>query len=249
MFGTFGPPSSPEAQWLKEQITNIILTADRTASRSQQKQLGASDLSHPCNRYVAYKMMQLATLNEADPWPAIMGTAIHMWLEKAINRVGPADWKTEVELPYTEDIVSHGDLFIEGIGWVTDHKSAGKDRMTEVTKKGPPEKHITQVDIYGLGYELQGYKVNKVSLIYYPRAGRLKDIYTWVGEYDRQRAFNAIDRVPLLAKKLGELQVWANPHRWEQVPATPSHDCGYCPFYDVTRSLEAGASDTGCPGG
>lgn len=245
---SFGPPSSPEATWLKEQITSVILRAESTSPRSLQGELGASDLSNPCDRYIAYKLMGVPGRNDADPWPAIVGTGIHWWLEDAIKRVGPQDWMTEHVLPIGDEIISHGDLFLVDKGWVVDHKSAGKDRMTEVTKNGPPIKYVTQVNIYGLGYELQGYSVSKVALVFYPRAGRLRDIWTWVADYEPDRAFAALDRVPRIAEQLRRLDVVGNPHRWEQVDATPTHDCGYCPFYNVERTAEQGASDDGCPG-
>jgi hypothetical protein len=248
LIDSFGPPTSPEAQWLKEQITTVILAGESSSPRSQQSQLGASDLSNPCDRYIAYKLAGVPGHNDADPWPAIVGTGIHWWLEDAIKRRGPQDWMTEHLLPIGDEIISHGDLFIRDLGWVVDHKSAGKDRMNEVTKNGPPEKYVTQVNIYGLGYEAQGYSVSKVALIFYPRAGRLKDIWTWVGDYDPERAFRAIDRVPAISHRLQQLDVLHNPHRWEQIDATPSHDCGYCPFYSATRTAEEGASYDGCPG-
>lgn len=247
-FDTFGPPSDPDTIWLKEQITALVTLADATADRSVQANLGASDLSDPCDRRVAYKMAGVAEVNDPDPWPAIVGTGIHMWLEQAVRRVGPPDWLPEVELPITDQITSHGDLLLADKGWVVDHKSAGKDRMREVGQDGPPAKYVTQVNIYGLGYELQGYSINKVALVFYPRAGRLKDIITWVGDYDRHAAFRAIDRVPAIARRLLDLDIRNYPHRWEQVAPTPSHDCGYCPFYNFARTAEEGASDAGCPG-
>jgi len=247
-FDTFGTPSSPDAEWLKSQITAVVGLADATADRSLQRNLGPSDLSNPCDRYVGYKLAGMPDINEPDPWPAIVGTGIHMWLEKAIGRVGPQDWITEMELPITDMITGHGDLLLPKEGWVVDHKSAGKDRMKEVTQDGPPAKYVTQVNIYGLGYELQGYTINKVALVFYPRAGRLKDIHCWVGDYDRGAAFAAIDRVPAISRQLLDLDVNNQPHRWEQVAATPSHDCGYCPFYNFRLEAEQGASDVGCPG-
>lgn len=245
---SFGPPTSPEAIWLKEQITTVILKAESSSPRSQQTELGASDLSNPCDRYLAYKMMGVPGRNDADPWPAIVGTGIHWWLEDAINSEGPDGWMTEHVLPLGDGIISHGDLFLSEQGWVVDHKSAGKDRMNEVVKNGPPQRYINQVNIYGLGYELQGYSVNKVALVFYPRAGRLKDIWTWVGPYQPEVAFAALDRVPRIADQIRNLDLAANPHRWEQVDATPTHDCGYCPFYNVERTPEQGASYDGCPG-
>jgi len=254
MFEHFGDPnSSPEADLLKAEMTEIIKWADSRSPRTLQTNLGPSEISSGCKRAIGMRMARIPVINEgADPWPAIVGTGIHMWLEQAVKGWAIAhrdhNWRTEVELPFTEQLTGHGDLFHVGRGWVVDHKSAGKDRMTEVIKQGPPEKYINQVNIYGLGYELLGYTVTKVGLVFYPRAGRLKDVVAWVEDYDRARAFRSLDQLPIIEHQLIQLDVINNPHRWEQVDAKPSHDCGYCPYYNFRLSLEQGASDEGCPG-
>lgn len=253
MFERLNPEVDPRADQLRAEMMGIISWAESQAPRTLQVNLGPSELSNACDRMIAYRLAQIGEINDgADFWPATVGTAIHMWLEAAVKKWAKehhdSNWQTEVDLPITPDITGHGDLFHVGHGRVIDHKSAGKDRMKEVLEKGPPEKYINQVNIYGLGYELLGYTVKEVALVFYPRAGRFRDIFAWVGDYEPHRAFAAIDRIPRLRADMEQLGIRENPHRWEQIPATPGHDCGYCPFYNFKRTPELGASDEGCPG-
>lgn len=249
-----GPVEDPDAIWLKQAMTEIILHAEGLNPRGSQTDLGPSELSSLCDRQIAYRIAGIPAVNlTADPWAAIVGTAIHAWLEKATiawneTHSKPFEWITESRRRLTEVVVGHCDLFNIPKGMVVDHKTGGTDRMREVLKSGPPLSYQTQVQLYGLGYELAGYRVNKVALVFYPRSGLLKNLYSWTADYDRTVAEAALARVPAIGAELIRLDVLDSPHRWEQIPATPSHDCGYCDYYKFDRLPEEGASDEGCPG-
>lgn len=232
---------------LKKDIQEIILDAERNSTRSTQVDIGPSELSATCKRQIGYKLADIPPVNSgSDPWAAIVGTAIHAWLEKAVNRRNNPKWITENEMDISPYVTGHCDWLRDTM--VVDFKTAGVDRMREVTKYGPPLSYQTQVHLYGYGYEQLGYRVEHVALIFLPRSGLLRNIHTWVVPYSRPAALEALAKVPKIGKELIDLDILNNPHRWEQVEATPSHDCGYCPWYAYHRSLIQGASDQGCPG-
>ena len=249
-----GPVEDPDAIWLKQAMTEIILHAEGLNPRGSQADLGPSELSSQCDRQIAYRIAGIPGVNKtADPWAAIVGTAIHAWLEKATiawneTHDKPFEWITESRRKLTDFVTGHCDLFHIPKGMVVDHKTGGTDRMREVMKSGPPKHYKVQVQLYAYGYELAGYQVNKVALAFYPRSGLLKNLYSWTAPYSRSVAETALARVPSIGAKLLDLNVLDNPHRWEQIPATPSHDCGYCSHYKFDRLPEQGASDEGCPG-
>jgi len=219
-------------------------------------ELGPSDISTPCDRRLGYRLVEIPGVNnDVDPWAAIIGTAMHSWLEVAISlwcsqehQGPPCDWITEHALSFGQDIRGRSDLYSRHRKMVIDHKGVGTDVLRKILKHGPPPQYVTQGLMYGLGYENEGFPVESIALIFYPRAGRLKDIYVWVADYDRGAAQRALDRPSKLAADLLTLDVISNPHRWEQVAAFPSDDCGFCPWYDPGRLAELGATDTGCPG-
>jgi hypothetical protein len=247
------PPDLLEAEQLKHQLIEMIQWADRNSPRSLQKRIGPSEVGSVCDRQIGYRLAGIDECNvNFDPWPAIVGTSLHAWLEGAVQRWsathGSNRWITETNVPVNELISGTADLFDIETGTVIDHKGAGPDVMKQVRAEGPKPEHRVQVQLYGLGYENTGRIVKRVAVVYYPRSGWLRDCYVWVAPYDRDTAYRALDRLPKISQDLLSKDILANPHRWEQVPATPSKSCGLCPWYDPGRDIERGADQTGCPG-
>lgn len=251
---TVAPPGEdPDAIWLKQSIVDVVHFADRRNPRSLQVNVGPSELSSPCDRRIGYRLAAVPQINVTlDPWPAIVGTAVHDWLENAfkiwINAHQSPDWITETRLSFTEWVTGRSDLFNIPKGMVVDYKGTSPDKMKKVKAEGSPDNYKTQIQIYGWGYQNLGYQVNKVALAYFPRAGNIKDLYVEVFEFDPSVGPQAVARIPAVAQVLVDLDPLTHPHRWEQVDAAPTHDCGFCPWYNPRRTPEEGASDSGCPG-
>jgi hypothetical protein len=157
-------------------------------------------------------------------------------------------WLTETRVQIESIVGGTSDLFNVDESCVIDHKGAGPSVMKEVVKNGPGAGYVVQIQLYGYGYEQLGYPVKKVALAFYPRAGWLRDMYVWTADYDRNVALGALDRVSRIAQEVIKLDVLNKSHRWEQIEATPSDHCGFCPWYDNNRPAELGADENGCPG-
>ncbi len=238
---------------LKQQLLEVIRFADREDPRSKQVQVGPSEMGVGCDRRLAYRLAGLAEVNTAfDPWPATVGTAIHAWLERAMSlwnaQSATENWLTEQSINFDFGGVGHGDLYRVDPPTVIDWKSASKDVMTKVKKDGPPQKYIVQIHLYGYGYKQMGRPVDRVALAFVPRAGWIKDMYVWSQPYNEQIATDAINRMFRIARDAVGLDVIREPHRWQQLEAEPSDDCGTCPWYNPLRTAEQGASEQGCPG-
>lgn len=237
---------------LKQRLLEMILHADREDPRSKQQEIGPSEIGVPCDRRIAYRLARLPEINlGGDPWPATVGTAIHAWLKDAVDLWDKVhrNWSTEQTIQFPDfGGVGHGDLYRHDRGTVIDWKSASKDVMKKVASDGPPEKHRVQVHLYGYGYRRMGVKVERVALAFVPRAGWIKDMYVWSEPYNEQIALDAIQRLYRVADQAVRLNVLTEPHRWQQIEATPSDDCGTCPWFNSLRTNEQGASDQGCPG-
>lgn len=252
-FTPINPDSDPDADYIKQQVLGVVRQQDQRNPRSHQVNIGPSELSSPCDRRVAYRLAGIQAVNTTfDPWPAIVGTAVHDWLENAflnyIRSTDSKEWITETKLDFSEWVTGRSDLFNVERGIVVDYKGTSPDKMKKILRDGSPENYVRQVQIYGHGYAMLGYQVKKVALAYFPRAGNIKDLHVDVHEFDPSVGPEAVARIPIVANELLRLDVLANPHRWEQVDAVPSHDCGFCPWYNFRRSPEEGASDEGCPG-
>jgi len=245
--------TDPLAARIKSEMINIIQWSERESPRSQQVEIGPSELGDLCDRRIGYRIAGIPHINtETDPWAAFVGSAIHSRLADGINRwvqaTGDQAWYPEKPVDISSLVPGTTDVYREDIACVIDHKGASLDGIKKIQRSEPPHRHQVQVQCYGLGCEQLGLPVRKVALAYYPRNGWLREIYVWTADYDRSVAERALARLHEIATQVVALDVLNMSHRWEDVTAVPSNDCGFCPWYDPDRDLERGASDKGCPG-
>jgi hypothetical protein len=243
----------PFSVLLKDQLIEIILAQEKRHPRGHQVAIGPSEIGDLCDRRIGYRIAGIEACNtDFDPWAAIVGTAVHTWLEAAVTtwcaETATQDWSTETALHLNEFIEGHADLYWHPHQTVVDWKTAGPDIFKKVVKTGPSVGYMIQTHIYGYLFERAGIPVKKVALAFLPRAGWLKDMFVWSADYDRGVATQALNRVYEIAHQLVSKDILNQSHRWEQIDAVPSNSCGFCPFYDPGRDPERGADATGCPG-
>lgn len=246
------PPGQANNQFalaLRDEISDIILWANKTSTRSQQTELGASELGGECLRKLGYRIAdQPPVNNENDPWPAIVGTAIHEWLEKVVLRYEQTHtlgrWKTEMTVHPNDYVKGHTDLYDTKLHTVIDYKTAGTEKMREIRKGNIPADYIQQVNLYALGHLRAGRRVENVALIFFPRSGWLSGTYVWSAPFDRKLAEAALEKVNKVATGLIYYKVTEIPENWVKVPATPSKECSYCPWYNPSVDV---ANIDGCP--
>src|SRR6202012_3620183 len=157
------------------------------APRSQQGHLGHSELGVACDRQVVGKLLREAPTNHVtDPWPSIVGTAVHAWLADAFVADDPQRWMTEHRVTPHPDHAGTGDLYDRVEATVGDHKVLGESSLAKVRRaEGPPRKYRRQLFLYGLGFLRQGLPVNRVALLAYPRTqSTLDGIYVWEHPFD-----------------------------------------------------------------
>lgn len=241
----------PFAAMLKNNLIEMITWYENRNPRALQTEVGPSEIGDPCDRRLGYKLAGVEPRNvEFDPWPSIVGTAMHTWLDNAVqaweaeNQKGY--WLTETPVAVGEFVKGRSDLYHRPTDCVIDHKSCGPDVMKKILKGGPPPGYVVQIQCYGHGYEQLGYPVKKVALAFYPRAGWLRDMYVWTADYDRSIAEAALNRLYGIAHTVVSTEVLKYPDRWKDVEATPSNSCGFCGWYNPNKDGEA--DETGCPG-
>lgn len=251
----FGNPGGvdPFTRQLRDDLVDVIRWYDAQSSRSQQQEIGPSEIGSECDRFLAYRLLNWPEVNTmTDPWPAIVGTAIHLWLEAAFQRFqevsGVKRWDTETTVHPDPFIRGHMDLFDNWLFTVIDWKTLGVTKMRAWQKKGPTEKQKNQVNLYARGKVEAGAKVEKVCLVGLPRAGWLEDIEVWVDDYDPARAQAALDRLYGVGQQALDLDIVSNPHRFNDIAAEPDM-CSFCPFFQPkNRDSSAIADGSGCPG-
>lgn len=246
-------PEPLVAKAVKDELTTILLWSEAHRPRSKQINIGPSEIGVACDRRLAYRVMGLTGPNEgmADPWPAFVGSSIHDRIEEAIRAYMAAHpnalpWSIEEWVEADPLIKGRADLNRKNL--LVDVKSGGKDKMDEVKKHGPQLGYRVQQMLYAKGLRDKGKMIEYICLAFVPRSGWLKDMYVWAEPYDHDMALRYIARPYELARLLAELGVRENPHRWEQIPATPTYECQYCPMWDRYVPMELGATDKSCPG-
>lgn len=236
---------------LKTKLIDTILWGYQQNPRNSQVAIGPSEMGVVCDRRIGYRLADVARCNtDMDPWPSIMGTSMHSWLQQTFdgwNRAnGDEVWLTERRVHLDEVISGSSDLYSTEHEAVIDWKGVGPDVMRKIRKDGPPMSYITQIQLYGYAFARAGFSVKKVCLAFLSRAGWLKDMFVYCDDYDPGIATMAISRTYQIATEVTKLDVLKHPDRWNQVLAVPTNDCGWCPWYDPSRSTDA--DNTGCPG-
>lgn len=238
---------------LKEELRQIVSWADSHSPRSQQVALGCSEVGNECDRRLAYRMAGIAPVTRSgfgDSWPAIVGTAIHAWMERAVNGFqtmeGTCDWLTEVAVQPHPILLGHCDLYSKSRKLVLDLKTKSPDNMKKFKIEGIQQDHRIQIHLYAKGMIELGYEVERVGLVALPRSGWLRDAIVLTEPYDPNILPWVLQRLQRLAQLHAEHDIDNIPANWEQIPANPSRLCGWCPWY--RRDAITGATDKGCPG-
>jgi len=246
------PAGAVDPTW--QVLREAIYWANRNSPRSLQEHIGPSELGTPCMRQLAYKMRGAKPVNtSADYWFAILGTAIHAWLARAIAR-----WQNEVlgrqrflieqrvtivsgpDVPIEQGYGTTGssDLYDTDTDEVIDWKLVGADSLKKVKVEGTPQIYRVQRHLYGLGWELAGYQPKTVKNIYLPRSNFLSDAHVDSEPYDRKVAEDALRRAATVEKLSQVLPIG-------MIPGQPDEeDCVWCPFLVKGRPV----SDSSCPG-
>lgn len=245
----------PFADQIKTELTAIIRWANDNSARSLQAAPGPSELGDPCDRRLAYRLAGIPAVNRRpDPWAAIVGTGIHWWMEQAVKKFLAATGSTDLipEVKVQPDVLVKGtsDLYHAPLRAVIDYKGAGPDVMRRIrdTDEVPPG-YRTQLHLYGMGNINAGRPVDRVVLVFLPRAGHLKDMIVWHEPYDAVVAQQALDRMYAVGRTMLDLDVVGNPARFNDIDANVDEkSCWFCPFRANERQLIGTANGEGCPG-
>lgn len=234
---------------VKEDLTEIILWAERNRGRSTQVGLGVSEVGQACDLKLAYRMANMPAIhNGMDPWPAIVGTSVHAWMEQAVNDFqhvhGIAEWFTEMEV-YPSDLVKgHTDLYHAPRATVLDWKFPGSTNMRDMRKNGPSDQYQIQVQLYGLGHIRAGRPVKRVGIVALGREGWLKDMFVWTTEFDQEMAEKALARIYAIGGRMIDLGL-PESGAWQEIERSPTRLCSWCSYWNRNENV---ASAKGCPG-
>jgi hypothetical protein len=239
------------AERITAMVQEIVEYGARNVERSLQSAIGPSEIGHPCNRQIAYKLLDWHKATEGfDVLPATVGTGAHLMFAqyfRAWNKhIGRERFLVEYEVTVGGNLKGSCDCFDTDTGTVLDWKFKGTEAMRDYRKDILDHQYVVQLNAYGLGMENAGYTVNEVADVFMSRGGLLRGKYgahTIRLRYDRQIALDAMQNVENVLVAVSALDVEAHPERWALIPATTT-DCHFCPW------LRPGSTDlsVACPG-
>lgn len=228
-------------QPLPDHIIELIDAGARAHPRSQQTRIGPSEVGTPCDRQLAYKMLEAPKGTTAfnDPLPSVVGTGAHEQMERfalARNReLGWPRYLVEQRVEVRPGLTGSSDLYDVQDSCVYDWKFLSTSRMTKY-RSGPPNVYRVQAHLYGLGFRNAGFPVDRVAILFMPRGGMRKDARMWTEPYDEQIALDALARMDQILLQLHDLDAGAHPerirdgHNGIEPIAIDSSDCGLCPY-------------------
>lgn len=202
--------------------------------RSRQTTIGISELGHPCARRLAYKTIGVDPINtDTDSWPAIVGTSVHSYLEKAFKK--DPDYLTEVKVSLEPWTKGTADLVHLPSKTVIDHKVVGVTALKAAKLGGMTEQYRVQLNLYATGLRLAGVEIENIAIMFWSRSGMLRDAFAITEPYDEALVDRTLERYDAItAATQAGVQVLP------LIPATPSN-CIYCPYFfplsnDMTES-------------
>jgi hypothetical protein len=233
---------------LRDELIGYVSNAISNHPRSQQTRIGPSEIGMPCTRRLAHKLAGTVEVNERDAaWRPTVGTAVHSWLEQALQAVNDT---LTYDRFYLEERLSVGtiggveitgscDCYDRVTATSIDWKIVGPTALKKYRKDGPGEQYRAQAHLYGRGWQRAGNPIDHVAVMFLPSNGELHDAHYWTEPYSEQVALDALAR----ANTVADLVQVAGSAAAAVLPITDAH-CRFCPYFQV------GATDltVACPG-
>lgn len=182
-----------------DKIQALIMEAlnnhDHESARSQQSRdgiLGPSDIGF-CRQRAALVTRQVPATDKTSKWAAMVGTALHNYIEAAIKDKYP-DWlcgsidkiRVTAKLPSGAEISGHPDIIVPSANAILDIKTV--DGFEWVKREGTSQSHKYQRHLYALGALetgiLDASKPVVYGNVYFDRSGKVADCYVLTDEFD-----------------------------------------------------------------
>ena len=249
-FARYATDTDVDPDTVFEDMLAVIRRSIAAHPRSAQREIGPSELGHPCTRWLAYKLANAPTVNTAVSWRTAVGVAVHNTLSDVFHadndNYDQPRWWTEnkvhvgrVEGPDGYEIYGSCDTYELFSALVTDWKIVAKTTLTDARRNGPDHKYRVQGHAYGRGWTRRGLPVRNVSVAFLPASGELEESVFWHEPYNEQIVLDALTKVNAVNQLVTQVGVAA-----ATVLPTAEHYCTRCPYFRPNSTDLAVA----CPG-
>lgn len=261
---TMEPTSTPDRPQLWPEIRTIIETSIRNQPRSQQVEIGPSELGTDSLHTLAAKLAGWPQQNQQAGWLPYIGTSVHAQFEKlfpTLNHTGfdpgHEGQRFETEMKVTSghlnglyggyDIGGHIDLYDHRTATTADWKIVGSTTLRTVKAQGISQQYAVQASLYGIGLMNADLPIKRSAIYFLPRNGiSLNDALPIEYEFDPQPGRWALARAQLLVNLMDVIEqadgadvrdAWIS-----LLPESPTHD-----FADHTWPDDGPLSELNAP--
>lgn len=196
----------------------LLLLADRARPRTQQVEIGPSDLGS-CRRRVGYKMAGTKPVNLVGSVTAMIGTAVHDAVASIMPTVAQPGDLVEHRVTYA-GISGNLDRYEADRQTVVDTKTTSSRWLEHIRLHGPDHGHIWQLSWYAAGLMQQGRPVKRIRLEYLARD--TGEEHPWSKPFDIEDVRDAL----MWLKVVRDSELDFLPREYEP----ESTQCKGCPF-------------------
>ena len=203
--------------------TELLYEWDRRRPRSQQTEIGMSDIGG-CERRAGYRMAGTVPSNAGGSMQAILGSAVHEAVADILLQLNVPGDIAETEVRFG-GILGHFDRYHAAEKLVVDVKTTSSRWLESIKVNGADYQHRWQVALYGAGlWKTHGVPVERVRIDYIARD--TGEEYNWPN----------LAGAPFDPRDVRDAMQWLNNVRSVPVGMLPrkylpdSKFCGTCPF-------------------
>lgn len=150
----------------------LLLAWDRRRARSQQREIGMSEVGG-CRRRAGYRLAGTPPTNPGGSVQAVMGTAVHSAVESVYREMQtageiPAEDLVEYEVRFA-GVLGHLDRYEAATATVHDTKTTSQRWLDHIILNGPDRQHEWQIHLYGAALVAEKRPVRRLVLDYLAR--------------------------------------------------------------------------------
>lgn len=200
--------------------SDLLLAWDRKRPRSQQREMGMSEVGG-CRKRAGYRMAGTEPTNASSSVQAILGTAIHDAIADVLaEQAAPGDlYEHEVRFA---GILGHLDRYEAETEELVDVKTTSSRWLEHIKLTGPDLSHLWQVHLYGAALIGEKRPVSRVRIDYIARD--TGEEWSWRQRFNPQIVRDALEWL----KTVRDSPLDMLPRDYEPDSAW----CRGCPFRD-----------------
>lgn len=210
--------SAPAPAPVERTTADLVLEWDRARPRSQQRDLGWSEVGG-CRRRAGYRLAGIEPSDMGGSVQAALGAMIHDAIAEVLRRTAAPGDLVEHRVTFA-GIPGTLDRYEASTATLVDVKTTSSRRLEWLRLHGPTRDHLWQVNGYAAALIRQGRPVRRLVIDYITRD--TGELWRWVGRPNPQHVRDALAWL----RQVRQADLDILPRDYEP----DSAHCSHCPF-------------------